>query len=395
MADAEQEAGPSVPKKLKRSTLEKFCEEFGSDSFELLKKHIFDLKKETMALGTFAIGSCNAADPDYGYCFTKAACSLRPTKVKVTFGSLFLEPFKALNELFCIKSLPKDGPVLMCVQKLMEFMLNKEMQKPLEDLNDCSDETELTVILATHLFSQLSISPSFTVNNRNHSQLKRCPCTSEKCPKTGWKGKIHYGDTSIGNSEVWHGFLDLVMDGAEVLIDTVDGEEDTVTYIDSTIEIKQKDFEMTDVSAGSRIAQVAAETIVYSFYYRSLHPESSHFLIPSIGVSGSEVLFYFYDSVNDVLLGSTTFKLMDFEDKLDITTVFAVWMVLNHKYLCNGLNELKLDQVPKSHFTEHAKSKLHVYREELKKGNLDFRHKKVWSVDPRTFTGTVLLGDKE
>ena len=197
----------------------------------------------------------------------------------------------------------------------------------------------------------------------------------------------------VGNNEVWHGCLDLVMDGAEVLADIVGGEEDIVTDSDSTIEVKQKDFEMNDVSAGSSIAQLAAETIVYSFYYSSLHPVHSHFLIPSIGVSSSKVLFYFYDSVNDVLLGSTTFRLKEFECKLDITTVFAIWMVLNHKYLCNGLNEVDIDLVPKSHFTEHAKSKLHVYRDGLKKGNLDFKHKKVWSVDPRTFTGTKVLGD--
>ena len=74
---------------------------------------------------------------------------------------------------------------------------------PLQHLDDCRDETELTVILATHLFSQLSISPSFTIDNRKHSQLKRCPCTSKKCPKTGRYGKINYGDTSIGKAKAF------------------------------------------------------------------------------------------------------------------------------------------------------------------------------------------------
>ena len=129
MSGAELEAGPSVPKQLKTiSTLERFCEEFGSDSFELLKRHISDLEDKSMALGAFAIGSCNAADPDHGYhgySFTKAACSLRPTDVKIKFRSLFIEAFKALNELFCQKSLPTDASLLMCIEKLMEFMLDK------------------------------------------------------------------------------------------------------------------------------------------------------------------------------------------------------------------------------------------------------------------------------
>ncbi|KAK3086215.1 hypothetical protein FSP39_015330 [Pinctada imbricata] len=394
---AESKVGPSVPKEKKRKTndcvLERFCEEFG-DSFGRFKELLYNLKQKQTALGAFEIGSCNAADPDHGYCFTKAACSIRPSDVTIAFGSLFLEPFKVLNELFSKKSLSKDGPVRMCVEKLMTFMLDKEIQKALEDIQDCTDETELSVLSATHLFSQLSLSPAFTVDNRKPG-LWRCPCTGKKCLKSGRYGKINYGDTSIGNTEVWHGFLDLIMDGAEVLVYTVDGENDTDRDTDSTRDVKQKDFEMTDVSAGSSIAQVAAETIVYSFYYRYLHPEHSHFLIPSIGISYFSVVFYFYDSVNDVLLGSTQFPLMNLESgnpcKLNITTLFAIWMVLNHKHLCNGLNLVGPDQIPKSHFAELAKSKLEVYKEGLKRRDVDIRRKKVQSVDPKFFIDSKFL----
>ena len=178
------------------------------------------------------------------------------------------------------------------------------------------------------------------------------------------------------------------MEGAGVVIDTVDGEE-SVHDIDSAVEVKQKDFEMTDVSAGSSIAQVAAETIVYSFYHHYLHPELSHALIPCIGVSNKSIVFYFYDSVNDIMLGSTQFPLMHSETghppKLNITTLFALWMVLNHKHFCNGLVLLEEDKLPKANFMKIASSKLDVYKEGLKRYDVGVRRQNIQSVDPISF----------
>ena len=189
---------------------------------------------------------------------------------------------------------------------------------------------------------------------------------------------------------MWHGFLDLIMEGAEVVIDTLEGDKESVQDFDSTI---QKDFEMTDVSAGSRIAQVAAETIVYSFYHHYLHPERSHSLIPCIGVSYTSIVFYFYDSVNDIMLGSTQFPLMQagHPPKLNITTLFALWMVLNHKHFCNGLVLVGADKLPKANFMTIASSKLDVYKEGLKRCDVGVRRQQIQSVDPISFIDSKFL----
>lgn len=62
---------------------------------------------------------------------------------------------------------------------------------------ECCDETELTILLAFHLFSQLSTSPHFTVDNRKANQPKECPCRKRH-------GRIMYGDTSIGTYVLYH-----------------------------------------------------------------------------------------------------------------------------------------------------------------------------------------------
>ncbi|XP_063403959.1 uncharacterized protein LOC134687515 isoform X2 [Mytilus trossulus] len=217
-------------------------------------------KQEITALGAYEIGSCNAADPDNGYCFTKADCTLKPTQRKFAFGNLFIEAFKMLKNFITKKEIPTDSQTKMTLELLVKFLLNEEIQEGLSRTKECDDETELTVLLAFHLFSQLSTSPYFTIDNRKANQIKVCPCGKRH-------GQIVYGDTSIGNLNVWHGYLDLIMEGAEVII-TIDGEQETYKDVESAVEVKQRHFEMNDNSAGSSLVQVAAKTIVYSFYYR-------------------------------------------------------------------------------------------------------------------------------
>lgn len=205
-----------------------------------------------------------------------------------------------LKNFIVKKEIPSDIQMKLTLELLIRYLMNDEIQEALSQTKECSDETELTVLLAFHLFSQLSTSPYFIIDNRKANQPKVCPCRKRH-------GRIIYGDTSIGNVDVWHGYLDLIMEGSDVIVDTLDGESEIFKDVESAVEVKQKHFEMTDNSAGSSLVQVAAETIVYSFYYKQIHPDHKNSLIPCIGVSNIGLIFYFYDSVNDVLLGSTHF----------------------------------------------------------------------------------------
>lgn len=69
-----------------------------------LSKHPFftdallKFKQEITALAAYEIGSCNAADPDNGYSFTKAVCTLRSTKHTFAFANFFVDAFNMLKK---------------------------------------------------------------------------------------------------------------------------------------------------------------------------------------------------------------------------------------------------------------------------------------------------------
>ena len=65
-----------------------------------------------------------------------------------------------------------------------------------------------------------------------------------------------------GNLDVWHGCLDMIMDGADVVIYTLDGKSETYRDVDSAEDVKPTHFDMMDNSAGSSLVQVAADYCV-------------------------------------------------------------------------------------------------------------------------------------
>ena len=191
---------------------------------------------------------------------------------------------------------------------------------------------------------------------------------------------------------MWHGCLNLIMEGADVVIYTLDGESEIYRDVDSAEDVKPTHFDMTDNSAGSNLVQVAAETIVFSFYHRQIHPDHKNSLMPCMGVSPGGLIFYFYDCVHDVLLGSTHFPLTASAPfQLSFTAVIAAWLVLNHKHLCNGLSLIDLDAFPKAKFFSVAKNKIDVYRNELRRGQVGIRHANQVSLDPVSFVNSKFI----
>lgn len=77
---------------------------------------------------------------------------------------------------------------------LMKDVYFAENQEGLSQAEDCTNDTELAVLLTFHLFTRLSASPRFIVDDQKPAQPKACPCRRRH-------GQVTYGDTSIGK---WH-----------------------------------------------------------------------------------------------------------------------------------------------------------------------------------------------
>ena len=114
--------------------------------------------------------------------------------------------------------------------------------------------------------------------------------------------------------------------------------------------------------------------------------------MPCMGVSPGGLVFYFYDCVHDVLLGSTYFPLTGSAPfQLSFTAVIAAWLALNHKHVCNGLSLIDLDEFPKAKFFSVAKNKIDVYRNELRRGQVGIRRVNQVSLDPVSFVNSKFI----
>ena len=132
-----------------------------------------------------------------------------------------------------------------------------------------------------------------------------------------------------------------------------------------------------EVKAGEEsVDQVIAQTIVFSFLQQARHPEYNHSLIPGISACENELRFYFYDSVNDVLLTSTSINLMErYGVRFNDAAALTAWLVVNYRSLSTGLTG-PLSSMPKSDFLRFVKPKLEIYRKNLRTGGVDFRLKR-------------------
>lgn len=115
------------------------------------------------------------------------------------------------------------------------------------------------------------------------------------------------------------------------------------------------------------ISQMLAQVIVFSFTEKKKHPEFKNFLIPTIGINRSNIIFYFYDSEHDILLKSPTIPLL-VHGEISVLCVLATWLVVNYKFLCTGVPQNMLDDVKKANFFHMAESFLSVYQNELSIG---------------------------
>lgn len=317
---------------------------------------------EGMTVTTLSIGNCNADEP---YSFSEAFCSVARKEKRYLFASLFETGIRLLIDYTARKErkIPENKQERFILAKLLHFIHNSTEKgecDPLQNLDRLKDGTETTILLANHLFGKLSTSSDYLMNRQCKWKGENCPCSLPTCKLTG-----DFGDTSIGNGEVWHGNMDIIIKDELAIQTTKEDEESDSPGEKSPEEMKKGE------KCLQKNPQIIATTILFSFFQQQRHPESSHYLIPCIGISSTEMVIYFYDSEHDVLLESSGINIgTAVKDTLavNVVAVIVAWLVVNHKYLCSGLMDIL--KAEKAHFFSKVGSKLSVYQNQLKLGNV-------------------------
>ena len=192
----------------------------------------------------------------------------------------------------------------------------------------------------------------------------------------------------VGNPKTWCGRFDILIGrdispdvGATVLhaelVDEMPSDEESLAEDLSQIEVKSDELQ-------KYLSQLISETVVFSFYQKKQFPSLS--LVPSIGVSKSHIQFHFYDSEKDVYFISQEMPLFYKDRSLHLTTVLAIWLVLNYRYF---LSEATEEMTSEGKFGFHAQvsETLHLYKQKIELG--------MSSIKPQTFHLDVLEDNYE
>jgi hypothetical protein len=143
-----------------------------------------------------------------------------------------------------------------------------------------------------------------------------------------------------------------------------DTEEDSATEDLSKVEVKSEGL-------NSHLAQIVAQTIVFSFHQKKHFP-MLHF-VPSIAISQNAMQFHFYDSEKDLYFVTGELELFDIQGDLHLNTVLITWLVLNHRlFMSEGTEEMKRG-TKSFRFHSFAKDKLDLYRHDIEMGSLHIK----------------------
>ena len=82
-----------------------------------------------------------------------------------------------------------------------------------------------------------------------------------------------------------------------------------------------------------------------------------------------EIVFFFYDCENDILLESKTFPLKE-SKTINYDMIVSLWLALNYKFSGSGLSE-QLKKAQKAEFFKETGEYLEVYRNNLSQGDIN------------------------
>ncbi|XP_033754877.1 uncharacterized protein LOC117337854 [Pecten maximus] len=304
-----------------------------------------------------AVKNSNATD---GYSFSKAYCKITENE-DYSFSCLFKKGLGILMDYLWKQETPTNDQDSLVLDTLLHYLVkmeNVDTQDPFMTLEGLG-ETDIAIVLANHLFGKLCTSSHFLIDKRCKGKVKdSCPCTDAGCKISG-----SFGDTGIGNPSVWHGNFDVIVNN-QVIIEALEEDEPNVS---ESSERTPMEVNMKPVCLSTN-QQIIAETIVFSFLQKKRHPEYSQFLFPCIGVNSKEMVVCFYDSENDILLKSSPVPLQTVTGKFDVVTIVVSWLVVNHKFLCDGLPRCL--EIETSGFFRQAEEALPIYENDLQFGDI-------------------------
>ena len=174
-----------------------------------------------------------------------------------------------------------------------------------------------------------------------------------------------------GNSQVWHGQADILANGYSIAVMSggIESAEDSPGRSQVEVKTEFKDIKHLE-------NQVISQSVCFSFLQGQRHPEYINKLVPFIGISGSEILIFLYDSVQDKLVQSAPFRLFNQTTlTLKISCVIALWLTLNYKVFSSSSSSISafVKKLPSADFFVVAKEKLNIYRKDLQFGKSSIR----------------------
>ena len=136
---------------------------------------------------------------------------------------------------------------------------------------------------------------------------------------------------------MWHGSVDVLLGPhPSTAVAVYAHPEDGADADGSVNSFEEKD----SINLDSDRPQIISEAIVFAFLQMKCNPTFETFLIPTVGISKKEVVFYLYDPEHDILLESPPFILFTrFGKLLSYPTVLALWLILNYKTFCTGITK--------------------------------------------------------
>ena len=166
---------------------------------------------------------------------------------------------------------------------------------------------------------------------------------------------------SSGNPDVWHGNIDILM-GASPTVAVYAKDEDPYD--------SERDENLPAFGVEER-TQIIAQAIVFALLQKKCNPSFENYLIPTVGISKNDILFYMYDAEHDILLESPPFDLFECDgNSLSYPTVLALWFILNYKTFCTGITEAMKERNFTADFYACVNSEIQtIYKEHLQFGN--------------------------
>ena len=155
---------------------------------------------------------------------------------------------------------------------------------------------------------------------------------------------------------MWHGNVDMFMGSHPEVLVHVSGDP-------SDDDAEESSFEEDTLI--NNIPQIISETIVFAFLKKKENPSFENYLIPTVGISKSDILIYMYDPEYDILLESAPLSIFE-STKLNYPSVLALWLVLNYKMFCTGVTKGMIDRNFTADFLSGTTREIQtIYKEKL------------------------------